>query len=151
MEVFFWSISRILFRYSRLKFKTQVFIKDDRYAHCFFSSYARILKCTEDLESEPGSSKEKAEQSYSVMLHETIYWPICSTMGPKNLWIKFLTCLFDLGCGLFSYHAFQHGVRTQTRLKQWKDRTKLLCYAARNHLLADLLHNGTNNFMDKNS
>ena len=68
----------------------QVFIKDDRYAHYFFSSYARILKCTEDLESELGSSKEKAEQSYSVMLHETIYWPICSTMEPTILWILFL-------------------------------------------------------------
>ena len=133
--------SRILFRYPRLKLKTQVFIKDDRYAHCSFSSYARILKCTEDLESELGLSKEKAEQSYSVMLHETIYWPICSTMGPTILWLKFLTCLFDLGCGLFAYLVFPYGGRTWTRLKQRKGGTKLLCYAAWNHLLAYLLHN----------
>ena len=86
----FWTISRILFRYPRLKLKTQVFIKDDRYAHCFFSSYARDLE---------------------------VHW----------------------------------GFRKRTRLEQRKGGTKLLCYAAWNHLLADLLHNGTNNFMDKNS
>ena len=57
----------------------------------FFLHMLGILKCTEDLESELGLSKEKAEQSYSVMLHETIYWPICSTMEPTILWIKILT------------------------------------------------------------
>ena len=56
----------------------------------FFLHMLGILKCTEDLESELGSSKEKAEQSYSVMLHETIYWPIYSTMEPIILWIKIL-------------------------------------------------------------
>ena len=41
-----------------------------------------------ELEGEVGSSKEKAEQSYSAMLHETIYLLICSTMEPKQLWIR---------------------------------------------------------------
>ena len=60
-------------------------------------------------------------------------------------------CLFDLGCGLFASLAFLLGDRNQTRLEQTKGRTKLLCYAAWNHLLTDLLHNGVDNFLDKNS
>ena len=67
----------------------------------FFLHMLGILKCTEDLESELGLSKEKAEQSYSVMLHETIYWPICSTMGPtisyvfvrSRVWTLCLPCI----------------------------------------------------------
>ena len=61
----------------------------------------------------------------------------------KNSYI----CLFDLGCGLFASFAFLLGDKNQTRLKRKKDGTKLLCYDALNHLLADLLHNGNKKIM----